>query len=807
MAGVHLAVLWSFAFAQPLLDLLGDTPEFFVARGNTRGDILLLAFALVFVPPLLLTLLEGLVALFSERLRGWLHLALVAVLTAAFALQLIKDVSVRSAVLLAAALAIGGLGAAAYARTAAGPALLSVLSPAPLVFLFIFLIVSPVSNLVMPGDEARAAGVNVPGRPPVVVILWDEFAGFTLDGADGHIDAARYPNFARFARDATWYRNATTVADYTERAVPALLTGDRPDKAALPIASDHPESLFTLLGGTYSLDVTEPVTDICPERLCPEENASRDAQPRRMRDLASDLSLVTAHLLLPRPLRNELAPVDRSFGDFRAEEAAPQAQPVASGAASRGFAALAAVIDRMKIFNAFEQRLGRTPKQGSLVFFHMQMPHNPYHYLPSGQRYPETVERMPGLETDQQPAAGRWRADSGLTRQGLERYLLQIGDTDRLLGRLLDRMRVSGLYNRALIVVLADHGASFLPGHPHRAADAIDLPSIAGIPLLIKSPHQHRGRIDESNVHITDVLPTIADRLGVKLPWPTDGRPAGLAPKDGAIRLQPQYGDADLTMPFTEYLRRRDKLVQRMLEDFGTGPGALYRGGPDGDLIGRTVSSAVALSSASFELDGGGLLADVDPGGAIVPSFLTGELSGVPPGERVAVAVDGRVAATAVRWRDGDTERFSAIVPPNEFAAGANSVDLIAISGSGDTRRLARLPGAPLGYRLTQRGGRQVIVDAPGRAIPVADSGTGGSVDSVNVGQTEVRIVGRVGEGDRVLAFAGARFLGAGRPAADGGFELSGWAAGPRPGSDAAPVRVFATVGGRALPIPEPKRP
>ena len=72
-----------------------------------------------------------------------------------------------------------------------------------------------------------------------------------LNGPDGHIDAARYPNFARLARDATWYRNATTVADYTERAVPALLTGDRPTTAALPIASDHPESLFTLLGGNY----------------------------------------------------------------------------------------------------------------------------------------------------------------------------------------------------------------------------------------------------------------------------------------------------------------------------------------------------------------------------------------------------------------------------------------------------------------------------------------------------------------------------------------------------------------------------
>ena len=701
LAGVHLAVLWSFAFAQPLLNLLGDTPEFFVARGNTRGDILVLAFALVLVPPLLATIVEGLVGLVSQAARRWLHLGLVALLTSAFVLQLIKDVSVRSAVLLAAALAIGCLAAAFYDRSSAGPAILTVLSPAPLVFLFIFLIVSPVSKLVLPGDEAQAAGVDVPGKPPVVVILFDEFAGFTLNGPDGRIDAARYPNFARLAKDATWYRNATTVADYTERAVPALLTGDRPDKAALPIASDHPESLFTLLGGSYKLDVTEPVTDICPARLCPEENASRDAQNSRLRHLASDLSLVSLHLLLPGPLRNELAPVDRSFGDFRATEAAPQTQAAAPASAGANFAALASVIERMKIFRAFEERLGHTPQQASLVFFHIQMPHNPYHYLPSGQRYPETIERMPGIDTEGQPAGGRWRNDTGLTRQGLQRYLLQIGDTDRMLGELIDRMKASGLYDKVLLVVAADHGAGFLAGHPHRAADPINLPSIAGIPLFIKSPGQHDAKIDEANVQIVDVLPTIADRLGVKLPWSTDGQAADRATASGEIRLQPHYGDADLTMPFAEYLRRRDKLVEWMEDEFGTSSAGLYEGGPDGDLVGKAVDELGAGSppGASFELDGGGLVANVDPAGAIVPSFLTGELSGVSPKARLAIAIDGRIAATAVQWRDGDVTRVSAIVPPTAYARGANAVDLVAIAGSGAGRRLARLPGAQVGYR------------------------------------------------------------------------------------------------------------
>jgi hypothetical protein len=795
---VHLAVLWSFAFAQPLLDLLGDAPEFFVARGNTRGDILLLALGLVLVPPLLLTALEGAVGLVSARARQVLHLGLVGLLTAAFVLQLIEDVSAPSAILLAAALALGCLAAAFYARSATGPAILTVLSPAPLVFLFLFLIVSPVSKLVLPGDEARAASVKVPSEAPVVVILFDEFAGWTLLGPDAHIDADRYPNFARLAKDANWYRNATTVADYTERAVPALLTGDRPDRSALPIASDHPESLFTLLGGSYRFDVTEPVTDVCPDQLCPEESATRPSQARRLKDLGYDLSLVSLHLLLPPSLRTGLRPVDRSFGAFRAQE--PQSgQANAGHQPEQGFAALAAVIDRMSIFRAFERRLGGTPQRNSLVFFHLQMPHNPYHYLPSGQRYPETISELPGVDTVNQPAAGRWSDDRQLARQGLQRYLLQVGDTDRLLGRLIARMKASGLYDKALLVVTADHGASFMPGHPLRAADAEDLPSIASIPLFVKAPGQREGKLDTANVHITDVLPTIADRLGVKLPWPTDGQVAERASEGGEVRLQPHYGDADLTLPFAEYVRRRDQLARSALGEFGTEPAGVFAGGPDADLVGRAAADVATLPGAGFELDGGGLLADVDPRGPIVPAFLTGEVSGVPAGARLAVAIDGRIAATAADWRDGDVTRFSALVPPSAYASGANSVDLIAIRGSGADRRLARLPGAQLGYRLTGA----TIVDGAGRRIRVAGDG-GGKIDSLNVGQTDVTITGSVDGAERVIAFAGARLLATGRPA-DGKFRLSGWAAGPTPGSPEAPVRVFAIEGRRALELPKPK--
>ena len=54
LGGGHLAALWALAFVQPLLDLLGNNPDFFVARGNSTGDILILAIGFTLLPPLVL---------------------------------------------------------------------------------------------------------------------------------------------------------------------------------------------------------------------------------------------------------------------------------------------------------------------------------------------------------------------------------------------------------------------------------------------------------------------------------------------------------------------------------------------------------------------------------------------------------------------------------------------------------------------------------------------------------------------------------------------------------------------------------
>ena len=74
------------------------------------------------------------------------------------------------------------------------------------------------------------------------------------------------------------------------------------------------------------------------------------------------------------------------------------------------------------------------------------------------------------------------------------------------------------------MVVLADHGVSFVPGGNARLVDRDNIADIARVPLFVKLPGQRAGRVDTRAARTIDVLPTIADVLGVRLPWRVDGR-------------------------------------------------------------------------------------------------------------------------------------------------------------------------------------------------------------------------------------------------------------------------------------------
>ena len=178
-----------------------------------------------------------------------------------------------------AACVAGVIATWAYFRFKASRFFLTVLSPAIIIFPLLFLFKPSIHKIVFIDHDPKAAYIPVNSTNPVIVVVFDEFPVTSLLDKDKLIDAATYPNFAALSDDAYWFRNATTVAERTFAAVPAILTGLYPNKTRIPTVSDFPNNLFTLLGASYTMKVFEPDTMLCPKTLCKDEEASPELCP------------------------------------------------------------------------------------------------------------------------------------------------------------------------------------------------------------------------------------------------------------------------------------------------------------------------------------------------------------------------------------------------------------------------------------------------------------------------------------------------------------------------------------------------
>ena len=407
----------------------------------------------------------------------------------------------------------------------------NVLSPAPLLFLALFLLGSGVTQLVLPG-RAEVATASVRSGAPVVMVVFDEFPLTSLLDRDGRIDRVRYPSFAALAARSTWYR-ARHHGARTPRPTPCPRSSTAAGRARARSRRwpSTRENLFTLLGGSYRLNVSEEATRLCPPSLCPD--AVQPALGTRLRSLVLDSGVVYAHVAAPEALEKRLPSVTEGWGDFAGGDAGDAVLELLGGGG------------RPARFDAWARSI-RPSSAPTLHFKHVLLPHVPVQYLPDGHGYTRGGGRPAGL-------TGPDTADVPfLVRQRYQRHLLQVGFTDRLLGRLIARLRATGLWDRALVVVVADHGVSFRVGQEDgRKVTPENVEDIAPVPLFIKTPGQRAGRVSTRPTQTIDVLPTIADELGVTLPWRVDGRSAAgtLRRRAPRSRCSPAHGRSCASTP------------------------------------------------------------------------------------------------------------------------------------------------------------------------------------------------------------------------------------------------------------------
>ena len=697
LQALHVVGLWCLAVAQPIFDVVGRSPEFFIAHDARPGDLLGLVAVLCLGGPaacLLLIRLAGLAG--GPRWGRSIATAVIAGLAAVVALAALKPLSGADGGYLAALAALTGAAAAvAYRRFAPARLFATFLTPAALVVPALFLFTPGVGRLLSPaGDVAALDGVTFADTPPVVFVVFDQFQLAALLDREGNIDRAVFPNFAALADDATWFRNATAAAGLTTYALPAVLTGMRPSQGLLPVAAEHPANLFTLLGGRYQLHVEEPLTDLCPQALCPPDRPPWGAW---IGGVLGDLAVVYLAVVLPDDLAAGLPPVDQNWKDFAANDE------------SETFAdrwRTARLDDRRVTIDRFIAGIdaGTRPL---LHFMHALLPHEPFLYLPTGQQF--TFQRhMIGLRE------GRWNEDRWAAALNYRRYLLQVAYVDTLLGRLVERLREVDIYDDALIVVTADHGLSLQPGQSIRQPAESSFADVAAVPLFIKRPAQRRGSVVDANVEVIDIVPTLAAELGADLPWSPDGsnvldpahapRPSKVMFHDGARRRMEVSGDL------------RAALIEsaaRKFEWFDAG-GLLDVPTPDrryGDLIGRPAVPAPLAQPGDFEVivDALPMMRDMDPQADFLPAHITGQVVGLADGAPppvLALALNGHVAAVTRPYAFsvvGRREAWEAIIDPRRLVPGDNSLQVFEVredGGSGAmilaaTRGDAATSGAP----------------------------------------------------------------------------------------------------------------
>ncbi|HEX2296081.1 MAG TPA: sulfatase-like hydrolase/transferase [Actinomycetota bacterium] len=452
-------------------------------------------------------------------------------------------------------------------------------------------------------------------RPaPVVFVVFDELPLASLLDGRGGIDDERFPGFARLASISTWYRNATTPQTFTKEALPALLTGTYPVRQ-VHVTFDYPRNLFSLLGRTHEIRASDVPANLCPPDLC-------DA-----------------------PVRPPPGPRLLGFGPG----------------------------ERGSLFFSFLDAL-EPPDRPRLHFVHLVLPHGPWRYLPSGQRYDE-VDPMPG-ETDRRGRGTSWVPDRWLVAQAYQRHLLQTRLVDRLVSKLIVRLRRTGLLHEALVVVTADHGLGWVPGLPKRLPHERTVATLAAVPLFVKAPGQTAGRVSDVPAETVDVLPTVADILNART-WPgVEGISlwADVPPPDRARRV--------VDVPIVALRRRlrhavetRQDLVGDDLWNVAPGRSEELVGLSRADL---TIVRGTGVTAKSTAVE---RLVRADPKGRAFPALFEGILEGVPDGRRprVAVMVEGTIAAVTRSFDWHGLQWFTAILRPGLFGDGEEKIRLFVV--------------------------------------------------------------------------------------------------------------------------------
>jgi arylsulfatase A-like enzyme len=367
------------------------------------------------------------------------------------------------------------------------------------------------------GDEARAAFwatpaiTRVAGEAPLVVLYLVDTLRADHTQPYGYLRDTT-PQLLAFAKDAVVFEQAIVQASWTKPSVASIFT--------------------SLLPGRHrAVQLRDPL----------------DRDLVTLAEMLETKGFTTGAAIANSVIYNQGSHFEQGFDSFTGLHG-PGNRP-------------SKIIEAAPVVNAALAFLDARRGFPTFLYVHTMDPHVPYTPpAPFDRKYdPYPTKGHPGQDprTDYKEPLDRDR----LTAQ----YDGEIAYGDREFGRFVQGLKERGLYERAQLIFVADHGEEFLDhGKWLHGRSVFD--ELVRVPLIVKFPERRdAGRRVADQVQGVDLLPTILKELRLPVPKPPaiEGRPlqdvvAGRAPQRPALSEISHRGFVAHGMR-----TRRDKYVRR----------------------------------------------------------------------------------------------------------------------------------------------------------------------------------------------------------------------------------------------------
>jgi arylsulfatase A-like enzyme len=323
--------------------------------------------------------------------------------------------------------------------------------------------------LAAPAGCSRKATEPKAGSPPnIILIVLDTLRRDHL-GCYGY-ERDTSPSVDRFAEAATLYTDCVSTAAWTLPAHASLFTGKYP--------FEH--GAYTLVTADRKMKDAHPLSD----------------EQFTLAEFLQAEGFQTGAFVANAAYCGAWTRLDQGFDDYYVEFTfAEKLMP--------------------RIFKWLERR-GDTP---FLLFLNFMDTHTPYNVSPRpGFIDPPATRQTPALSRRfaQAVLPGKRAVPRGLRQRVIDQYDTAIANVDEQVGRLIEKLKALGVFDKALIVITSDHGQYF--GEHLLADHSKDIYQAAlSVPLIVKAPGQTQREVVDRRISLAMLPNLICAQLSPEL--------------------------------------------------------------------------------------------------------------------------------------------------------------------------------------------------------------------------------------------------------------------------------------------------